>query len=192
MKKSAFSFLCLLATLFLFAQDVPSPDWQVRTALLAAPEEFRMEASVLGYDSDGKLITLREGTNKMICLADDPTKEGFSAASYFSDLEPFMTRGRQLKMEGKSFKEIFDTREEEVKSGKLKMPDKSTLIVMTGEINPETKEIENQYTRYVFYIPFATPESTGLPAKPLGAGHPWIMDPGTHRAHIMLTPERDN
>jgi hypothetical protein len=38
------------------------------------------------------------------------------------DLEPFMARGRELKKQGKSFKEIFDTREAEAKSGKLKMP----------------------------------------------------------------------
>jgi len=42
--------------------------------------------------------------------------------------------------------------------------------------------------RYVIYIPFATPESTGLPLSPEIPGGPWIMDSGTHRAHIMLNP----
>jgi hypothetical protein len=44
--------------------------------------------------------------------------------------------------------------------------------------------------RYVIYIPFATPESTGIPLKPLTPGGPWIMNPGTHRAHIMINPPR--
>ncbi len=90
-------------------------------------------AKVYGYDSEGNFTVLREGTNEMICLADDPGKQGFSAASYHSSLEPFMARGRELKAEGMGFQEIFDTRETEVKSGKLEMPDKSLLTVVTGK-----------------------------------------------------------
>jgi hypothetical protein len=70
------------------------------------------------------------------------------------------------------------------------MPDRSILTVLTGELNAETGELENTYTRYVIYIPFATPESTGIPLKPLTPGGPWIMNPGTHRAHIMINPPR--
>lgn len=44
--------------------------------------------------------------------------------------------------------------------------------------------------RYVIYMPYATTESTGLPSKPEVPGMPWLMDPGTHRAHIMITPEQ--
>jgi hypothetical protein len=39
----------------------------------------------------------------------------------------------------------------------------------------------------VVYIPFATPGSTGLSATSV-AGAPWIMYPGTPKAHIMFTP----
>ena len=105
-----------------------------------------------------------------------------------------MARGRALKKEGKSFKEIFDLREEEVKAGKLKMPSQpTTLYVFTApdeQFKAETGEVENGYLRYVVYIPYATAESTGLPLKPDFAGQPWIMDPGTHRAHIMISPTR--
>ena len=71
------------------------------------------------------------------------------------------------------------------------MPSRATLYVLDGNINEQTKEIENVYLRYVIYIPFATPESTGLPTKPSTPSGPWIMDPGTHRAHIMISPERN-
>ena len=71
------------------------------------------------------------------------------------------------------------------------MPSRATLYVLDGNINEQTKEIENTYLRYVIYIPFATPESTGLPTKPSTPSEPWIMDPGTHRAHIMISPERN-
>ena len=187
----------LLLMLFSFvaakAQSViPPADVQIKAALLAAPADKRDGAAVLGYNQKGELVTLRKGTNEMICLADDPKQEGFSAACYHRDLEPFMARGRALKKEGKAKKEIFDTREREVKSGKLKMPKQpTTLFVFTApdeNYDPMTGNVENGYLRYVVYIPYATAASTGLPLKPDAPAMPWLMDPGTHAAHIMITP----
>jgi hypothetical protein len=151
---------------------------------------------VLGYDAKGTLTKLHSGSNNMICLADDPNKRGFSVASYHKDLEPFMARGRQLKSEGKSFEETFNIRETEAKNGKLKMPEKgATLHVLSGpngKYNPQTGEVIKATYRYVVYIPWATTETTGLPTVPSTAGGPWIMDPGTHRAHIMINPPAEN
>jgi len=95
-----FIFLIFLSS-FCMAQDIPSKEDQIAASVLAAPEEFRKEATVLGYSPEGKLVTLRKGINSMICLADDPFKKGFSAAAYFKELEPFMARGRDLRAEGK-------------------------------------------------------------------------------------------
>ena len=173
--------------------QVPSKEEQIAAALQAAPEQFRKDATVLGYDSNDKLVTLKEGTNNMICLADDPNEQGFSAAAYHKDLEPFMARGRELRAEGKTRDEIFKIREEEAKSGKLPMPGKggATLHILYGKdakYNPESGQVENAVYRYVVYIPWATTESTGLPTSPSTNGGPWIMDAGTHRAHIMINP----
>jgi len=170
----------------------PSADVQIAAAVLAAPEPMREGAKVLGYNVKGELVTLRKGTNEMICLGDDPHKEGFSAASYHKDLEPFMARGRELKAASKTGKEIFDMRENEVKAGQLEMPTHpSTLHILSGSsYDVAAGEVVDPYFRYVVYISYATPESTGLPAKPRAAGEPWLMDPGTHRAHIMITPPK--
>ncbi|MGI9545536.1 MAG: hypothetical protein ACR2MX_19900 [Cyclobacteriaceae bacterium] len=170
----------------------PSAEVQIAAAVLAAPEDMRDGAQVLGYNVKGELVTLREGTNGMICLGDDPHKDGFSAASYHKDLEPFMARGRELKAANKTGKEIFDMRENEVKTGTLEMPTHpSTLHILSGSSYDDASgEVIDPYYRYVVYISYATPESTGLPAKPRAAGEPWLMDPGTHRAHIMITPPK--
>lgn len=178
--------LCSLTS----AQNYPPADWQIETALLAAPEAERDEASVLGYRGDGSFGVLRQGANDLICLADDPSRKGFSAACYHKSLEPFMERGRELKKAGKSTDEIFQMREDEIKAGELAMPKQALLHVMTGQIDEETREIVNGHVRWVFYIPFATAESTGLPLAPISPGAPWIMNPGTHRAHIMITPPK--
>ncbi len=190
MKRAVFIVLGICLVLPSFSQDVPSAAWQIKTALMAVPQDYKEGAKVYGYDTSGNFVTLREGNNDYIAIASDPKKETFSTAAYHKDLDGFMARGRQLKQEGKAFQEIFDIREQEVKSGKLKMPDKTTLCVFTGEVNAKTNAIENGYVRYVFYVPFATGESTGLPTTPTPPGHAWLMNPGTHRAHIMITPPK--
>jgi len=170
---------------------IDSDDALIATALMAAPSESRAGCKVIGYNMAGEFVTLKEGDNKFICLADDPKRDGFNAACYQKDLEPFMARGRELRAEGKTEKEIFDIREEEVKSGKLVIRPGSTLSIYYGKettYDPESSKVKDAQIRYVVYLPFATSESTGLPESPDAPDHPWIMNPGTHRAHIMLTP----
>jgi len=194
--KTIFSIaLSLLLSVPVFAQTIPSKEIQIKTALMAAPEEKRAGAMVYGYDAKGEWIVLRKGTNEMVCIADDPKSPGFNASCYHSDLEPFMERGRKLKNEAKTAQQIFDIREAESKSGKLKMPkDGATLFSLTAEAadyNATSGDVKNTYLRYVVYIPWATSETTGLPLKAYAPGMPWIMDPGTHRAHIMINPPRE-
>jgi hypothetical protein len=103
-----------------------------------------------------------------------------------------MARGRELKAAGKTFQEIFDMREAEAKSGKLMMPKQASNLQIysakADDYNAATGEVIKGNFRYVVYIPWATAASTGLPIKPEAPGMPWIMDPGTHRAHIMISP----
>lgn len=192
-------FLYLASVLFLFpfegfSQSIPDAEEQILLAVQAGPLELRKEATVLGYNADGVLETLRVGTNHLVCLADDPNREGISVACYHKSLEPFMARGRALKAAGKNREEIFQTREREAKNGLLLMPrDPATLFVLSGkeaQYFPEPDSLTGANLRYVVYIPFATSESTGLPTQPRVPGEPWIMFPGTHGAHIMVTPPR--
>ena len=192
--------LLLITALFETVQaqvKIPSKDIQIKSALLAAPEGTRDQAMIYGFSSQGEFTVLREGTNNMICIADDPNSPGFSVSCYPKDLEPFMERGRVLKGEGKSFRQIFEQREKEVKNNQLKMPkDGTTLFVYYAKdessFDPVTGEVKDGNLRYVVYIPYATAETTGLPLSPEAPGMPWIMDPGTHRAHIMINPPTEN
>ena len=188
---SIFSVILLISAHIIEAQ-IPNVTDQINAAILAGPQEQRANATVLGYNESGELIELRKGKSPLTCLADDPNKPGFSVACYHNSLNDFMARGRALKAEGKSRKEIDDMREIEAKSGTLKMPEKAaTLHILFGKealYNAVTQKVENATLRYVVYIPWATQETSGLPLKPIVPGGPWIMNPGTHRAHIMITP----
>jgi len=172
--------------------DILPPEIQIKTAVLPVPEKERDAAMVYGYDGDGELVVLRKGTNNLVCIADNPGKKGINVACYSKKMEPFMARGRELSAKGLSGEEREKIREKEVASGKLKMPkEPSMMYVYYGkeeDYDVKTGELQNAKFRYVIYTPFATTESTGLPDKPHAPGMPWLMDPGTHRAHIMVGP----
>ena len=168
---------------------------QIAAASFAAPTEVRNGAKIYGYDNDGNFMTLREGSNEMICIADDPNKDGIEVVSYHNSLEPYMARGRALKAEGKSFAERRDIREKEATDLTLAMPEKSaTLHILYGKngyFDIDSSKVRNTKYRYVVYIPFATQASTGLSLQPNAPGHPWLMFPGKANAHIMITPPND-
>ncbi|MEO1175420.1 MAG: hypothetical protein AAFX94_25715, partial [Myxococcota bacterium] len=170
---------------------VPNPEGQILGAVQAAPADRRAGAKVYGFDAKGGFVELRAGTNDLVCIADDPNQEKFSAACYHQDLEPYMARGRALKAEGVGRQESLQTRFKEIDDGTLKMSkEPRTLYVLSGDaFDAEKGQVENRFLRWVIYTPYATPESTGLSTQSSESA-PWLMFPGTAGAHIMITPPR--
>jgi hypothetical protein len=169
---------------------VPTPEQQIAAAVLPLPTELRAAARVLGYTPDKKLVQLRAGTNHMTCLADEPGDDRFHVACYHDGMEPFMLRGRELRASGVKGDAVDSARFREVKAGKIKMPAQGALYTLTGKIagwNLATGEVTGASKLYVVYIPGATEASTGLSSQPQKG--PWIMHPGTPKAHIMFTPD---
>lgn len=191
----ALAFLAFSMTGFAQTEkpEILSPEIQIKTAILAAPSDLREGAMIYGYDQAGKFVVLREGTNYLVCLADDPNKEGIQVSCYNKKMEPFMARGRELVAQGKNEVEKREIRKKEAEAGSLQLPDKPSMVYIYNgtddNYDRNTGELKDGKFRYVIYIPYATAESTGLPLKPEVPGMPWLMDPGTHRAHIMITPE---
>ena len=185
------SLISVAAFPSLHAQQTPAlppASQQIAAAVTALPEELRAGAAVLGYSAPGKLVSLREGRNDMICLAPDPAQKNFHSACYHKAMEPFMARGRQLREQGVKGPQVDTVRFAEVKQGKLEMPAHPTMLyqIFGGTFNPETGKVTAGSWLYVTYIPFATAATTGLSSKPSEKG-PWIMFPGTPKAHIMFS-----
>ncbi len=174
--------------LFAQADVVPPVDVQVAAAVLPLPEQMRSSARVLGYKERGKLEVIREGKG-MVCLAHNPASETFHVACYHESMEPFMARGRQLRSEGTQGPAVDSARFREIRGGQLKVPDGPTALysLTGGAFEAKNSSAPGAKFLYVVYIPFATSESTGLPVRPRGS-QPWIMNPGTPKAHIMFTP----
>jgi hypothetical protein len=184
---------CLLRPATADAQAVSmSEAAQIAAATAPLPQEFRADATVLGYRAGGSgLVPLRQGTGAYICLATDPAQPSrFHVACYHRSLEPFMARGRALRAQGRG-EEVDAVREAEAKAGTLKMPDgPAALYSLTGtpeHVDATTGTVTGARPLYVVYIPFATAASSGLPTTP-APGMPWLMNPGTAKAHIMFVP----
>jgi hypothetical protein len=173
----------------LAAQTPPPPAQQIAAAVLALPPGLRADATVLGYGADGKLVEIRKGTGTMICLANDPKGGDFHVSCYHNSMEPFMARGRALRATGVKGAEVDSVRFKEVREGKLQMPKNPATLyqLFGGTFDPAKNEVTGAKALYVVYIPFATGATTGLAEKPNGT-QPWIMFPGTPKAHIMFTP----
>ena len=172
------------------AQTVPPVDQQIAAAVIALPKDMRDGAGVLGYKTAGKLELLRPGKNGMLCLADDPAEKQFHVSCYHDSMDAFMARGRALRAAGTTGAQVDTVRFAEVKAGKLKMPTAPAslyqLFADVNDFNVATASVSKPRSLFVVYIPFATELSTGLSAKSSEKG-PWLMFPGTPKAHIMFT-----
>ena len=102
-----------------------------------------------------------------------------------------MARGRELLAQNVTGAKRSEIRFKEIEDGKLAMPkEPRTLYVLTGaSFDAASGKVQDPYLRWVIYVPFATPQSTGLSTKP-SEGAPWLMSAGTAGAHIMINPPK--
>jgi hypothetical protein len=173
------------------AAQQKSAEQLIAEAVSPLPEPLRDGATVASRTGGAKLSVIRQGSNPMICLTDDPAVEGFHAACYHRDLEPFMEAGRRARAEGKSGDEVRELRLAEIDAGKWSMPRQASalysLTAPEGSFDYEAGTATGGRRLYVIYVPYATEESIGVSAE--GApDRPWLMHPGTPFAHLMILP----
>jgi hypothetical protein len=163
-------------------------DRQIADAVSPLPDTLRPDARVLGYRG-GHLEVLRPGTNAMVCLVDDPTREGFHVACYHESLEPFMARGRELRAQGVVRPQLDSIRLVEIEGGSLPMPrGPSALYSLSHDadaFDPAGEVSDGVRGLYVIYLPYATEASTGISTVP-APDRPWLMFPGEPWAHVMI------
>jgi len=180
------SFVTL--TVGLQAQAPPPASEQIAAAVLALPKEMRDGAGVMGYRTAGKLEQLRPVKNGMLCLADDPAEAQFHVSCYADSMEPFMARGRSLRADGVKGAQVDTSRFAEVRAGKLRMPTAPAALyqIFAKSYDPATQTVTGGRSLFVVYVPFATAATTGLSTVPSDS-KPWLMLPGTPKAHIMFS-----
>ncbi len=151
---------------------------QVEEALLALPEHLRSGAAVVKFEG-GKRVDLREGTNGMICRADDPDVAGIAIWCYPKTHDAYARRWYQLEAAGNAPAKVDAIIVEEIKSGKLEWPDVAVNYNLRGP------GLDNALPNTVVFLPFATGESIGI-SEERDFHRPWLMSAGTPFAHIMI------
>jgi len=190
--------LGLLAAAPALVAQQKSADQQIAEAISPLPEPLREGATVMAFAGGGMLSVIRRGSNPMICLPDDPDVEGFHAACYHRDLEPFMEAGRRARAEGMSREEIWQMRIQEIEAGKWSMPEHAVALYSVsgpdGSFDYSTGSATGARSLHVIYVPYATEESIGISTQAAN-DRPWLMNPGTPFAHLMISrptpPNRD-
>lgn len=162
---------------------------QIEAAVLPAPHDLRAGATVMGYDAAGKLKTIRAGDGALICLAPASGTPQFHVACYHKSMSAFMARGRALRAQGIKGTEVDSVRFREVRRGTLKMPAVPavlyTITAPPGSYDAQKGVVSGGRSLFVIYVPNATGRSLGITERP-AEGVPWVMNPGTPKAHIMF------
>lgn len=170
--------------------QTPTPDAQVAAATLPLPEEMRAGARVIGWNESGEQADLREGTNGMICIADELGDDRFRVVCYPEALHSLLSRNRELRRENLEEAERDRRLEEEVKAGSIVLPEQPAALHVidgpTGSYDPATGQLSDEASRLrIIFTPYGTAEEMGLPTERQG-DMPWVMNSGELFSHIMI------
>jgi len=166
--------LVTAATVSLSAQGTDQ-EALIRSALAAAPPDIAKGAAVIAPGADGKMVTLKAGTNGFTCLPDQPETPGKDAMC----LDPQAMIWAQSWM-------AHDPKPKNTAPGIAYMLTGGSDISANdpwAKIVPGQKFIESP-PHWMVMWPF-DPKTTGLSVTPKKTGT-WIMFAGTPYAHLMV------
>jgi len=157
---------------------------EIAQATLPLPEDMRAGATVYKYDpKTGERVVLRKGTNALECSPRGA--DGFTWC-YHSVTGPRRDLSAKLRAEGKSDKEVQDALNAASAAGTIKPTPYGTMMYRLYGKKDRIQLL------WVLVVPGATPESIGVSEGSQrdeaisGDGRPWLMNPGTPGAHIMI------
>src|SRR5580693_2138569 len=149
-------------------------------ALAAAPSQMRDGATVVKWNADYTYVTLKKGTNRMLCYdrSGEPGRQPFAVqCTSIANLER-VAQNRKFEAEPDMAKRKAMLDAAEANGTRVKPEYGSLWLDMNG---PDRAHARIHMT---IAVPGATTQSTGLPDNPKQGGV-WIMNAGTTTAHIM-------
>jgi hypothetical protein len=176
--------------------EVPPPSQQIAAAVLPLPEAFRAQATVIGYAPDMQQITLRPGTNGMVCTATRPGDQDFDVRCYQESFMPIVRRLRQLYGQGLPAKDVHRLIDSEIQTKKLPLPAHpaagyrmlgpiSAYSAATNSVGPEIESWQS------IHFPYKTAAEIGLPEEgKVPRTFPYVMGSGTFWSHVMIEHEK--
>lgn len=156
---------------------------EIERALMAAPERMRADASVIGFDDDGSIVELREGSNGLMCWdsSGEPGRQGRFLAQCTSERNRArVEQNHRISNAAASPDEIGELFAEAEENGTREVAAWGTVYYhLIGD------DWASGRIHATVAVPYATAESLEIPAEPRADGL-WLMDPGTSGAHLMI------
>ncbi len=156
----------------------------IAEAVRPLPEDLRANATVYRYDPEsGDRIVLRQGSNQVECRPKD--EEGFTRCTPTANASR-SDMSAKLRAQGMSDEDINATLETAEARG---LVNPRIFGSMSYRLFDEPDRIQ---LLWIISVPNATPEQLGMPTGAqrdnalAGRGTPWMMNPGTPGAHLMI------
>lgn len=179
--KRIFFVLAAAALWPTFAQ-AQSNDAEIQRALLAAPDRLRADATVLQLRADGTTAVIRPGSNGLICW-DNTGRAGHDDAI---DSQCTNEANRARLAQNHAFEaagggqDAIQARFDEAEANGTRETSEFGSIYF--RVRGSTADAIAHHNTVA--VPYATPESIGLPGRP-GPAMLWLMQGGTSSAHLM-------
>ena len=175
------TLLAMCASSSLLAQ---SDQALIAQAVRPLPEDLRADATVYRYDeATGERIVLRQGSNHVECRPKDA--EGFTRCSPIANASR-SDLSAKLRAQDMSDDDISATLETAEARGLI---NPRIFGSLSYRLYDEPDRIQ---LLWIISVPNATPEQLGMPTGSqrdnslAGHGTPWMMNPGTPGAHLMI------
>lgn len=156
----------------------------IAQAVRPLPEDLRAEATVYRYDpATGDRIVLRQGSNQVECRPKD--EEGFTRCTPTANASR-SDMSAKLRAQGMSDEDVDATLETAATRG---LVNPRIFGSLSYRLFDEPDRIQ---LLWIISVPNATPEQLGMPTGSqrdnalAGRGTPWMMNPGTPGAHLMI------
>ena len=155
-------------------------DAQIERALMPLPAYSRDTANIVVFDAEWNPIVVHDGGSDMNCVAGAPFMGLQYAVCQHVSSQPFWVMGMQMAAEKVPQAKIDRARIDAMIAGELETPDVGVAryFLIGGRV-------ENLSPLMAIPLPNATGESTGLSTSP-DSYRPWLMNPGTPNAHVMI------
>ena len=178
-----------------------SPLWQrdssqqLAALPLPLPDSLRAGATLVGVDANKKRVTLRGGSNGVVCTIWVPGEDSFDVRCYQQSFMPVIDERWKHSAAGASYRVMQHDLDSAISAKAIVLPDHPTAgYRMLGPARAfdakrgrVTKEIEQWES---IHIPYRTGAEMGLPSEEQG-GSLFVMSPGTYWAHVMIMhPQR--
>lgn len=174
----------ILATCSSGALLAQSTQELIEQAVRPLPEDLRANATVYRYDPEtGDRIVLRQGSNQVECRPKD--EEGFTRCSPTANASR-SDMSAKLRAQGMSDEDVSATLETAESRGLINPRIFGSMSYRLFD-TPDRIQL-----LWIISVPNATPEQLGMPTGAqrdnalAGRGTPWMMEPGTPGAHLMI------